>query len=488
MQTTFSRYCYTFKQSIGRNPMPVSIRSLALASLFIATGAISASFYITNHKGKQETPALLAPLLISPAQASTPNAGNTMPTLAPMLSKVTPSVVNIYTKQRVRVNNRVAEFFGGGVIPQEHISQSLGSGVIVDAARGLILTNNHVVEGADEVSVGLSDGRTFEAQPVGSDPDTDIAVIRIAAKDLLALPIADSTRLRVGDYVVAVGNPFGLGQTVTSGIVSAVGRSGLQGMGYQNFIQTDASINPGNSGGALVNLNGELVGINAASFNPHGSAAGNIGLGFAIPSNLAKEIMRQLMAYGEVRRGSLGLEAQTAQAQSEPFSKGAWVTRVYRGSPAEAAGIRISDVIISANGQRIESADALSNLEGLLPLGTPVHLDIVRDKQHITVSAQLRAQPKEQEAGQLDARLAGAILIDLPERYKQSGMRGVIINKVIANSRAANNGLEVGDRILLLNEQNISDLNELRALLTQHAERLELGLARGRQSGYLQMR
>jgi S1-C subfamily serine protease len=360
--------------------------------------------------------------------------------------------------------------------------------VIVDAARGLILTNNHVVEGADEVSVSLSDGRTFEAQPVGSDPDTDIAVIRIAAKDLVALPVADSSKLRVGDYVVAVGNPFGLGQTVTSGIVSAVGRSGLQGLGFQNFIQTDASINPGNSGGALVNLSGELVGINVASFNPRGSAAGNIGLGFAIPANLAKEIMRQLMAYGEVRRGTLGLDAETAQTQAEPITRGALVTRVYRGSPAEDAGIRPGDVIVKANDQRIDGADALSNLEGLLPLGAPVRLELVRDSQRLVVNAQLKASAKELDAGQLDARLAGAILIDTPERYRQTGMRGVIISKVAAGSRAERNGLEAGDRILVVNRQSVGDLAALRSQLAQNPPRLELGLARGRQSGYLQIR
>jgi serine protease DegQ len=470
--------------------MPISLRSFALAGLFTATGAIAAGLYFVNQQeSRRLAPATAANNWVIPeAQALTPASNNGMPTLAPMLSKVTPSVVNIYTKQRVRVSNPMAEFFGGGRIPQERISQSLGSGVVIDAARGLILTNNHVIEGADEVSVGLSDGRTFEAQPVGSDPDTDIAVIRIAAKDLSALPVADSSKLRVGDYVVAVGNPFGLGQTVTSGIVSAVGRSGLQGLGYQNFIQTDASINPGNSGGALVNLNGELVGINVASFNPRGSAAGNIGLGFAIPSNLAKEIMRQLMAYGEVRRGTLGLEAETAQEKSEPFSKGAWVSRVYHGGPAEVAGIKPGDVIVSANGQRIDSAEALNNLEGLLPLGAPVRMEIVRGTQRLNVSAQLRAEPKELDAGQLDPRIAGAVLIDLPERYKQSGVRGVIVSKVLANSRAARNGLEAGDRIAVANRNAVNDLNGLRAILAQKSERLEFGLARGQQSGYLQMR
>src|SRR4249919_449776 len=290
--------------------------------------------------------------------------GAAMPSLAPMLEKVTPAVVNIYTKQVVRVRNPMAEFFGGAGFPQERVQQSLGSGVIVDATRGLILTNNHVVEGADAVSVTLSDGRTFEAQPIGSDADTDVAVIQIKATGLTALPLADTNTMRVGDFVVAVGNPFGLGQTVTSGIVSAVGRSGLTGFGYQNFIQTDASINPGNSGGALVNLRGELIGINAASFNPQGSAAGNIGLGFAIPANLAREVMRQLMAYGEVRRGSLGLDtrditADTAQQMKLATQRGALVARVYRGSPAEAAGIQPGDVVVSANGQRIDNAESL---------------------------------------------------------------------------------------------------------------------------------
>jgi len=467
--------------------MTSRLRTIAFATLCTATGALAAGWYFSQRPAQPIQAESLADWGIPAAQANPP-AGQTLPTLAPMLAKVTPSVVNIYTKQRVRVNNPIADFFGGGRIPQERISQSLGSGVIVDAARGLILTNNHVVEGADEVSVSLSDGRTFEAQPIGSDPDTDIAVIRISAKDLVALPIADSNKLRVGDYVVAVGNPFGLGQTVTSGIVSAVGRSGLQGLGYQNFIQTDASINPGNSGGALVNLNGELVGINVASFNPRGSAAGNIGLGFAIPSSLAKEIMRQLMAYGEVRRGTLGLDAETVLNPNDPLGKGARVTRIYRGSPAEASGIRPGDVIVSANGQRIDSSDALSNLEGLLPLGAPVRVELLRDGQRMSVSAQLKASPKELQAGELDARLQGAVLIDTPERYRQTGIRGVIVSKVSAGSRAERNGLEAGDRILVVNRQSIADLAGLRAQLSQNPRVLELGLARGRQSGYLQMR
>jgi len=424
--------------------------------------------------------------LPAPAWAALPAqvGGAPLPSLAPMLEKVTPAVVNIYTRQVVRVNNPLAEFFGGRGFPQERVQQSLGSGVVVDATRGLILTNNHVIEGADTVSVTLNDGRTFEAKPIGFDPDTDIAVIQISATGLTALPLADTSSLRVGDFVVAVGNPFGLGQTVTSGIVSAVGRSGLTGFGYQNFIQTDASINPGNSGGALVNLRGELVGINAASFNPRGSNAGNIGLGFAIPGNLAREVMRQLMAYGEVRRGSLGLATQDPQAGE----RGAQVSRVYRGSPAEAAGIAPGDLIVSANGERITTAEALHNLEGLLPVGQPVKLELLRDGTKRTVTATLKALPKDIDGAQLDPRLAGATFTDLPERYRSQGLRGVILTKVAAGSRAARNELDSGDMVLGINRRAVSDMNDFRAQLANKPDPLVLVVQRGGARGELEIR
>jgi serine protease DegQ len=432
----------------------------------------------------------------APAEAALPaQMGSTpIPSLAPMLEKVTPAVVNIYTKQVIRSRSiSIEEFFRGVRVPQQRISQSLGSGVIVDAKRGLIITNYHVVEGADEVSVILNDGRTFEAQPIGSDADTDIAVIRIQAPNLSALPLADAKNLRVGDFVVAVGNPFGLGQTVTSGIISAVGRSGLQGFGYQNFIQTDASINPGNSGGALVNLRGELVGINAASFNPQGSAAGNIGLGFAIPVNLASEIMRQIMAYGEVRRGSLGVDTiditpEIATQLNLKNIRGALIARVFRGSPAEAAGLRPEDVVTALNGQKIESAEALHNSEGLLPVGQAVRVDVLRAGKALSIQTTLKAQAKEIDGSQLDARLSGATLIDVPERYRSGGARGVIISKVSANSRAARNGLEAGDRIAMVNRTQISALQDLRGALATPPDKLSLGLQRGRQTGFIELR
>ncbi|HEX5754842.1 MAG TPA: DegQ family serine endoprotease [Arenimonas sp.] len=435
--------------------------------------------------------------LPAPAMAALPAEvnGQALPSLAPMLERVTPAVVNIYTAQRVQVRNPLADFFGFGgfpSMPQERVEQSLGSGVIIDAERGLVLTNHHVIEGADEVSVTLSDGRTVQAEFEGSDPDTDVAVIRIPAENLSAIPLADSAQLRVGDFVVAVGNPFGLGQTVTSGIVSAVGRSGLQGLGYQNFIQTDASINPGNSGGALVNLRGELVGINTASFNPRGSAAGNIGLGFAIPANLAREVMRQLMAYGEVRRGTLGLDSEDISARLAEHlglasRRGALIARIYRGSPAEAAGLQPGDVILAANDQRVDNAQALRNIEGLLPVGEAVQLEILRDGRTLAITATPKVRAKEIAGDELDPRLAGATLAELPERYRQQGMRGVVVTQVDPRGRAAASGLRAGDRVFGANRQRIADLPALRAQLADRPEQLVLHLQRGNRQGDLRL-
>ncbi len=266
--------------------------------------------------------AALAMSLASPVFASLPPSidGQPMPSLAPMLAKVTPAVVNISTKTRISTRNAYfddplfRQLFGNQGVPRERVEQSLGSGVVIDAAKGYVLTNNHVVGGADDITVTLQDGRDFKAKLLGTDPDTDVAVLQIPAENLQALPIADSAQLRVGDFVVAVGDPFGLGQTATSGMVSALGRSGL-GKGFQNFIQTDASINPGNSGGALVNLRGELVGINSMIYTPSG---GNVGIGFAIPTDLATGVMKQLLTYGKVRRGNLGRGSAGHHAAHRP--------------------------------------------------------------------------------------------------------------------------------------------------------------------------
>ena len=431
-----------------------------------------------------------------PAVAALPTAvdGQPLPSLAPMLQRVTPAVVSVHSQARVRVSPFGNDPFFRQLFPdltQERISQSLGSGVIVDAQRGLVLTNHHVIEGAEEVSVTLADGRTLKADFVGSDPDTDIALMRIPVpKDapLAAIPLADSSRLQVGDFVVAVGNPFGIGQTVTSGIVSAVGRSGLRGLGFQNFIQTDASINPGNSGGALVNLRGELVGINTASFNPQGSMAGNIGLGFAIPSNLARDVMRQLAATGEVRRGSLGIDTQDVDAGIAAALKldppaGAVVTRVYPGSAGAAAGLQPGDVIVAANGQRIADRDTLRNFEGLQGVGSAVTLDVRRDGRPLQVSAHLREQAKALDGATLDPRLAGATFAELPERLRQAGAGGVLVEAVARGSRAAGNGLEAGDVVIAANSGRFDDLPGFRLSFTKAPAQLVLRIVRGNAQG-----
>jgi len=476
--------------------MTTPTRTLLALSLAAAFGGFAA----TAMHDALTTPAQAAGNAAAtvPAAAALPTAvsGQPVPSLAPMLARVTPAVVSVHTKQRVRSNNPFAsDPMFRRMFPelsQERINESLGSGVIVDAAKGLILTNHHVIEGADEVSVTLADGRTVKADFVGSDPDTDIAVMRIPAQNLSAIPLADSAALRVGDFVVAVGNPFGIGQTVTSGIVSAVGRSGLRGLGYQNFIQTDASINPGNSGGALVNLNGELVGINTASFNPRGSMAGNIGLGFAIPSSLASNVMRQLVATGAVRRGTLGLEAQDvdariAQALKLPEARGAVVTRVFSGSAAAAAGLKPGDVVLAANGQRIDSWDALRNFEGLQAVGGRVALEVVRDGRTLQLSTTLKEQPRALQGADIDPRLAGATFAELPERLRQSGASGVLVESVARGSRAARNGLQAGDVILAASSGEFSDLPGFRANFTRAPAELALRVLRGNQPGTLLM-
>ncbi|MFO1517779.1 MAG: DegQ family serine endoprotease [Lysobacterales bacterium] len=440
--------------------------------------------------------------LLSPpqaAQAALPAVvdGQALPSLAPMLERVTPAVVNISSKTHVRVATDpllddpfFRRFFGVPNLPRERVEQSLGSGVIVDASKGYVLTNNHVVQGADDISVTLHDGRTLKASVVGTDPDTDVAVIQIPAQNLTALAVADSAQLRVGDFVVAVGNPFGLGQTVTSGIVSALGRTGLKGLGYQNFIQTDASINPGNSGGALVNLRGELVGINSAIFSPSG---GNVGIGFAIPSNLAGNVMRQLVRSGTVKRGSLGVETQDltpeiAEMLGTAPGKGAVVTRVQADSPADRAGLKPGDVVLALNDTSVSDEADLHNAEGLLPVGSEVKLKLLRDGKVEMVSASLAAQELATADGQgLDPRLAGAAFVDLGERQRQQGLGGASIARVAAGSRAEANGLRAGDVVVAVNQVELRDLKDLRALLTQRRPRqLLLTVVRGRNAFLVQ--
>ena len=420
--------------------------------------------------------------------------GQPLPTLAPMLERVMPAVVNINSRQRVKVRDPFAndpffrQFFGMPDAPRERIEQSLGSGVIIDAAKGYVLTNNHVIGGAEEIRVTLHDGRTVNAERVGVDPDTDVALIRIPAQGLTALPLADSTRLRVGDFVVAVGNPFGVGQSAAGGMVSGIGRSGLRGLGYQNFIQTDASINPGNSGGALVNLRGELVGINTMILSPSG---GNVGLGFAIPASMAQDVIRQLLAYGQVKRGSLGaqtqaLTAELARSLGLSTERGAVVTRVLRDSPAARAGLQPGDVVTGINGRAVNNPRDLANAEGLLPVGEPVELEVLREGRTLRIASSLSEQARgDADGARLEPRLAGARFVEVPAAAAQRGYHGVVVEQVAEGSAAAANGLRRNDVITAVNQRDVADLAEFRQALKQRSEQVLLTVLRGRGAFYL---
>jgi len=422
--------------------------------------------------------------------------GQAIPSLAPMLERVVPAVVNINSKARVRVRNpflddpTLRQFFGMQNVPRERIAQSLGSGVIIDAGKGFVLTNNHVVEGADDISVTLHDGRSLSAKLVGTDPDTDVAVIQIPAQNLSAMPVADSNHLRVGDFVVAVGNPFGVGQSATSGIVSGLNRTGLGGRGFQNFIQTDATINPGNSGGALVNLRGELVGINSQIFSTSG---GSNGIGFAIPSNLAADVMRQLIATGSVKRGTLGLQAQDMTAQianmlGTKLTQGAVVTQVRDNSPADTAGIRAGDIVVALNGRPVNTENDLYNAEGLLPVNSNVELKLVREGRTLTLTVPLAAeQLSSTQGGKLDPRIAGAELSEVSERVRRQGLNGVSVTRVAAGSAAAQNGLKQGDLIVAVGQVQISGLADLTSLAQKHPRQLQLAVVRDRNLEFLSM-
>lgn len=417
-------------------------------------------------------------LLISlPLHAGLPvqdSQGQELPTLAPMLEQTVPGVVNIFTRTRVAVRQSpllsdpfFRRFFNVPDQPRERVQQSLGSGVVLDAENGYIITNHHVIDGAHEIAVNTYDGRTLQASLVGSDPETDIAVLKVEQDNLRALPLSDSDALRVGDFVVAIGNPFGLGQTVTSGIVSAIGRSGLGIEGYEDFIQTDASINPGNSGGALVNLRGELVGINTAILSKSG---GNVGIGFAIPINMAREIMSQLIEHGAVQRGTLGAQAQdlTPELASafgiEASHSGAVVTQVSSDSPADKAGLQAGDVITHINGRPVRDAADVRNRIGLLRIGEKVDMKVLRDGKARTLRAVVE-EPElvSIEGDKIHPRLAGSMLANVAQETVEGRVEGVVVAEVAPGSPAMGAGLRKGDVIAQANRQAVNDLNSLQA-------------------------
>ena len=425
-----------------------------------------------------------------PVQALAAASGQELPSLAPMLEKVTPAVVNISTRSRVLVKDNpllndpfFRRFFNLPERYREKESQSLGSGVVVDAKNGYILTNNHVIDKADEITVTLRDDRKLSAKLLGSDPDSDIAVIQVDATKLSEVAFANSDKLRVGDFVVAIGNPFGLGQTVTSGIVSALGRSGLGIEGFEDFIQTDASINPGNSGGALVNLRGELVGINTAILSKSG---GNVGIGFAIPTNMAKDIMHQLITNGEVKRGRLGvfvqdLTSELAHAFGMNQLDGAIISQVHPGSPAERSGLKAGDVIVSVGNRRVNNSADLRNVIGLLRVGRKVALEVVRNSQTIKVSAVITAQEQHRVDGKsLSNVFDGSVLAEVKlDEVNSSQASGIQVVKLKRNSAAWDAGLRKDDLIIAVNRMLVSDFDEFKMALKRSSRGILLNIRRG---------
>lgn len=424
--------------------------------------------------------------------------GQPLPTLAPMLEQVTPAVVNIATSGKVVQQSPLfndpffRRFFDVPQQQRERRRTGLGSGVIFDAKNGYIVTNSHVIEKADDIVVTLSDGRKFDATVVGTDPGADIAIIQVKAKNLTAVKFAKFSETRVGDFVVAIGNPFGLGQTVTSGIVSALGRSGLGIEAYENFIQTDASINPGNSGGALVNLRGELIGINTAIIGPSG---GSVGIGFAIPTDMVQQISAQLIDHGEVRRGRLGFTAQDltpelAEAFDIKQNKGVVVARVEDDSAAAKAGLRAGDVIIAVNGEAVDDSADVRNMIGLIRVGTTINLKIVREGKTKELKAIIEERKTSSRLGKsFTEKLDGAELtLSEIDRRDGGSQQVIIISKLEAGSAAALAGLRGGDIILSVNKVPVESFKQFEKAIKAGKNGLLLNIQRGRRALFLLIR
>ncbi|MCP1065495.1 serine endoprotease DegP [Serratia symbiotica] len=454
----------------------------------------------------------MGPLKDSAAD-TTFSSSQPLPSLASMLEKVMPSVVSINVEGSTTVNTlrmppQFQQFFSedspfcrngspfqssplcqvwpdGQQQGTQQNFQALGAGVVIDAIKGHVVTNNHVVDNANKIQVKLSDGRRYDAKVIGKDMRSDIALLQLKDfKNLTAIKMADSDQLRVGDYAIAIGNPYGLGETATSGIVSALGRSGLNIENYENFIQTDAAINRGNSGGALVNLNGELIGINTAILAPDG---GNIGIGFAIPSNMVKNLTAQMVEYGQVKRGELGikgteLNSELAKAMKIDAQRGAFVNEVVPKSSAAKAGIKAGDVIITINGKAISSFASFRAEIGTLPIGSKMSLGIIRDGKPMTLDAVLEQSTQTQiESGNIYTGIEGAEL----SNTQIGAQKGIKVDSVKDGSAAARIGLKKGDVILGVNQQPIQNLGELRKILDSSPPVLALNIQRGENKLYL---
>ena len=416
-----------------------------------------------------------------------------VPTLAPMLEEAMPAVVSIAVEGTQTSRQQVPEmfryFFGGpSEQAQERPFRGLGSGVIIDADKGYIVTNAHVVANADEITVKLTDGREFTAKKLGADEQSDVALLKIEPEDLTALPLADSDKTRVGDFVVAIGNPFGLSQTVTSGIVSALGRSGLNIGGYEDFIQTDAAINRGNSGGALVNLHGELVGINTAIFGPNG---GNVGIGFAIPANMMKSLVDQIAEFGEVRRGLLGIlgsnvDQGLAEAMNSEVNKGAFVSEVQPDSAADKGGIKAGDIIIAVNDKELRSFAELRAKIASMGAGAEVELTVMRKGEKLTLDVVLDdATQNEVVAEQIHPALQGATLINGEDA---DGNAGVLVSGIAEGSPALRIGLREEDVVLAVGRQRVTNVMEFRDAIENTKGVIAMNVRRGNASLYVVIR
>jgi len=437
---------------------------------------------------------LLAALALATANAAMPDSvgGRPVVSLAPLVEAASPAVVNIRVSQTVSRNNPFGDdafrrFFGIPDMPggRQEVA-SAGSGVIIDAEQGYILTNHHVVGDADTIQISLIDGKILDAEIVGSDPATDIAVIKVEADGLTDMPIGNSEGARVGDFVIAIGNPFGLGHTVTSGIISALGRTGISRDGYEDFIQTDASINPGNSGGALVNMNGELIGINSAIISRSG---GNVGIGFAVPTEIASSIMRQILDFGEIRRGLLGvgiqtIDAENAEALESNVDKGVLITNIVPKSAAEEAGLEVGDIIVEVNGKSVDDAAELRNTIGLMRSGDEVAIKYVRDSRTRSTDALLgQAQSQQLTGADIHPGLEGAVFAEA----STTSDSGIEVAEVAPGSPAAQRGLRPGDIITAVNRNLVRDLQDL-VSIAEDNRILFLLVQRGERSLMLQIR
>lgn len=489
--------------------------TLAAAALI----AVGASVGVNRFALSQTSP---APAATAPTTAATTGASPALlPSLAPMLEKVSPGVVNISVKGSVEVAQNpllqdpnfrrffndpmFRRFFGdqgqpGDQQPKERETQAVGSGVIIDAAQGYVVTNNHVVDNAKEILVTLTDRRQLPAEVVGTDPESDLALIKVKGDNLTQVTMGDSDQLKIGDFVVALGNPFGLGQTATLGIVSALGRTGLGIESYENFIQTDASINPGNSGGALVTQDGRLVGINTAILSRSG---GNVGIGFAIPIDMVKNITTQLAQNGKVQRGRLGVFIQDvtpdiADAMNLKVVGGALVSRVAPGSAAEKAGLRVGDVVTSLNGRPVTNSADLRNRVGLMGPGSKVELSVLRDGKETKVSttlgeqdvAETDAKAKTEVKADAKSSLAGATLSAIPKDNPLSGkVEGVFIESVQPGSKIAQAGIQAGDIVTSANQKAVKTPAELQAAAKDVGDKpLLLNVRRGEGSLFVVVR